>query len=114
LDILAGLLVVLQESREIRAMSRRLREQQSRLLAESSSALTALILQQLEMANLRLDIAKAGTASAEMHQRNLSHAGRTCDSVRAWLAAYRHTDGSLPALMAGLDALHERLVQMRR
>jgi CheY-like chemotaxis protein len=112
LGIVTGLLVLLQESREIRDASRRLGEQRRRLLAQSGAALAALHLQQLEMVNYRLDVAAGETATAEVRQRGLAYAGRTCDRVRASLAAHCAT-GS-PGGGCEARCAQERLAQMRR
>ena len=111
LEVFRGLLSLLRESRQIREELRRLGEERRVLSMQSDAALTSLFLLQLEMAHLYLD---AGEASTEEHRRRLlGFAGRAYDRLRSWLSVHR-ANGRLSEVVAGLDALQERIAHMRR
>jgi CheY-like chemotaxis protein len=111
LETLRGLLSLLKESSQIKDGSPPLRDQRRRLAVQSDVAPAGVFLQQLEMASLCLDA--VGKTSSEVHQRSLSHAARAYDMLRIWLSTHARPDGGLSEVAVKIDALQERLVQMR-
>jgi CheY-like chemotaxis protein len=113
LETLRSLLSLLNGSIQISDESPPVRDQRRRLAVQSDVAPAGLFLQQLEMASLCLDAATVETTSSEVHQRTLSHAARAYGMLRMWLSAHARPDGGLSEVAVKIDALQERLVQMR-
>jgi CheY-like chemotaxis protein len=106
--ILRDLTLLLEEAWQLRDESLRLRNETRSLLAQRSTTLDELVLQQIEMGHLCLDAAK-NTSSAEMKRRRLDQAGRAYERAETWIEALAYFGSDPAGVYVKLCALGGRL-----